>query len=67
MWVGGKRDREGFIWTGSGRLLEYTNWKEDEPNDFDGKEDCMEVRENGEWNDVCCSNPLPYICEKILI
>ena len=67
MWVGGERDDADFIWTGSGKLLEYTNWKENEPNNYGGNEECMEVRENGEWNDVRCSMALPYICEKILI
>ena len=67
MWVGGERDIADFIWTGSGRRLEYTNWKNNEPNNSNGNEDCMEVRENGEWNDVACNYTIPYICEKILI
>lgn len=67
MWVGGERGRADFIWTGSRRLLEYTNWKDNEPNNSNGNEGCMEVRENGEWNDVACNYTIPYICEKILI
>lgn len=39
----------------SGEVVSYTNWEADEPNnqlDIPEGEDGVEMRENGEWNDV---------------
>ncbi|XP_062421102.1 CD209 antigen-like protein E [Pungitius pungitius] len=41
-----------------------------QPDDYGGKEDCVEIifrwNENKNWNDRQCSNPLKWICEKLV-
>nr|XP_060619832.1 hepatic lectin-like isoform X1 [Anolis sagrei ordinatus] len=52
-WVDGRDSNNGF-----------THWAQGEPND-DGKiEDCAHLWNNGEWNDVYCTYPCFYICER---
>ena len=49
-----------------GAPLGYINWTSGEPNDFDGNEDCGEIKASkGEpvWNDVPCSRELHFVCE----
>uniref|UniRef100_A0A670Z1J1 C-type lectin domain-containing protein n=1 Tax=Pseudonaja textilis TaxID=8673 RepID=A0A670Z1J1_PSETE len=53
-WLDGSNYRTGF-----------QNWKEGEPNTYQGREeDCGQVWINGEWNDYICSSDSFYICEK---
>ena len=44
----------------------YFNWDLDEPNQYKGNEDCVEVRldRDGGWNDVPCNNKKTFVCEK---
>ena len=32
-------------------ILAYFNWAAGEPNDWQGPEDCVEMFNNGRWND----------------
>jgi hypothetical protein len=53
----------------------YTNWYRAEPNDYAGKEDCVELvykkpyfkngRDvGGQWNDIACKGyPRHYVCQ----
>ncbi|ETE68952.1 hypothetical protein L345_05251, partial [Ophiophagus hannah] len=53
-WLDGSNYRNGF-----------QNWKEGEPNTYQGREeDCGQVWVNGEWNDYICSSDSFYVCEK---
>jgi hypothetical protein len=69
LWWNGLNDlaEEGtFVWS-SGEPVEYTNWYENEPNDWgDEGEDCAgqtsHLKTFG-WNDSVCSMAAPYICE----
>ncbi|XP_063150062.1 hepatic lectin-like isoform X2 [Candoia aspera] len=55
-WVDGSNYRTGF-----------KNWKEGEPNTYQGRdEDCGQVWINGEWNDFICTSDSFYVCEKPL-
>ena len=46
-----------------GSDVSFTNWARNEPNRFRGAENCTEVRVDGEWNDVNCSNYYRnYVC-----
>lgn len=52
-----------FVWA-DGKAATYTNWSGGEPNDWGSGEDCTEMYGNGKWNDLRCSHPFPYVCEK---
>ena len=43
-----------FTWKSDGTSLEYTNWKENEPNNYLDNEDCVQLDRNSEWNDLRC-------------
>ncbi|NXN38256.1 CLC4G protein, partial [Rhinoptilus africanus] len=48
-----------------GRSLTLTFWKSGEPNDAGhGGEDCATILSNGYWNDIPCSSPRAWICER---
>ena len=63
-WLGGTdRDQEEtFSWI-NGEDWNFTNWaKPNQPN-HKQKQDCVELRKDGLWDDVLCSKPLPFICQ----
>ena len=43
--------------------LDYTHWNGGEPNNA-GEEDCANITAGagGQWNDLGCGSPQPYIC-----
>merc|ERR1712013_630283 len=73
-WLGGNDlHREGsWVWP-SGQPFPYTNWVEGEPNDQDGKEDCIAIDSPKEykWMDLNCTEPMHgavthfTVCERI--
>ncbi|XP_071940891.1 uncharacterized protein [Antedon mediterranea] len=42
-----------------------SNWQTNQPNDQIGNQDCVEMRNNGRFNDLECDMNLFYICEII--
>ncbi|KAI7809171.1 mannan-binding lectin precursor [Triplophysa rosa] len=42
--------------------LTFTKWKENEPNDYNGAEDCVVIVE-GLWNDINCTHEKHVVCE----
>ncbi|XP_018431303.1 PREDICTED: pulmonary surfactant-associated protein D-like, partial [Nanorana parkeri] len=54
---------EGVFRYPSGETITYSNWGPSEPNNTNGVEDCVEIRETGKWNDENCSSKRFYICE----
>ncbi|XP_048214860.1 collectin-10 [Perognathus longimembris pacificus] len=57
-------EREGqFVFTDNTPLQNYSNWKEGEPSDPYGQEDCVEMLSSGRWNDTGCHLPMYFVCE----
>ncbi|XP_069812456.1 pulmonary surfactant-associated protein D [Dendropsophus ebraccatus] len=53
---------EGTFRYSTGNGLIYTNWFSGEPNNL-GDEDCVEMYDNGKWNDKSCGEKRLVICE----
>ncbi|XP_073453315.1 pulmonary surfactant-associated protein D-like [Aquarana catesbeiana] len=48
----------------SNEVISYTNWKENEPNNYQGiQENCVELQNTGKWNDIVCEAKRLIICE----
>ncbi|XP_075158350.1 C-type lectin 16-like [Haematobia irritans] len=56
-----------FIWHSTGHIFEYTNWGQEEPNNFDQMEHCVHIGlyDDSLWNDINCNNRFGFICEEI--
>lgn len=66
LWTGGELNGSQFwqgLSGGSGVDGMYSNWAPYEPNSA-GDEDCVHAYTNGQWNDLACSTPNSFICEK---
>ncbi|XP_039510609.1 mannose-binding protein A-like isoform X2 [Pimephales promelas] len=57
------RQKEGNFVDMNGQPLTFTNWKENEPNNHNGAEDCTVIYKNGVWNDINCSSEWHVVCE----
>ena len=43
----------------------YQKWRDGEPSNYRGNEDCVELLGKGEWNDIACSYNSPVsICQR---
>jgi len=65
-WVGASDHlREGTFLAVDGRgVAPFSHWPGDlEPNNFDRREDCVQVDYAGYWNDCACDYFLAYVCE----
>ncbi|XP_022807910.1 retinoschisin-like [Stylophora pistillata] len=64
-WIGLCEDEPNkkWKWSDGSELGVYTNWKEDEPNQFQDILACT-VLVGGEWRDRQCSDKYFFICEK---
>ena len=66
-WIGlNDRDTEGSMsWDGSGEPIAYAHWATEQPDDFDGSEDCVELLVDGRgYNDRPCTDLRVYVCER---
>jgi WD40 repeat protein/tRNA A-37 threonylcarbamoyl transferase component Bud32 len=65
-WLGGtKRQYDGnWEWV-TGEEWQFTMWKKGEPNNYEGRENCIEMGINCEycWNDLCRDNVIPFLIE----
>ena len=67
-WIGihDINDENNFVYASNNAIkISWTNWKNGEPNNSGGKEDCVQLSTtNGKWNDNNCLKKFNYICEK---
>ncbi|XP_053305845.1 pulmonary surfactant-associated protein D-like [Spea bombifrons] len=54
---------EGIFKYAGGDKIDYSNWNLGEPNNSKDNEDCVEIQDNGKWNDIPCSLLRLVICE----
>uniref|UniRef100_A0A6I8QBW8 Mannose binding lectin 2 n=1 Tax=Xenopus tropicalis TaxID=8364 RepID=A0A6I8QBW8_XENTR len=54
---------EGIFKYLGGDKITFTNWNLGEPNNSKDNEDCVEIQDNGKWNDIPCSLLRLVICE----
>ena len=67
VWIGvNDQSTEGSSQAIDGTEQHFCNWGIGEPNNGDGEreEDCVEMKSSLKWNDVLCSTPMPFVCEK---
>lgn len=51
-----------YFWS-DGSPSDYENWRGSEPNNYGGNEDCVNLWEDGGWNDLRCARRLSrFIC-----
>ncbi|CAH3025319.1 unnamed protein product, partial [Porites evermanni] len=64
-WMGLSLKNGSFYWT-DGSKPGYKNWNYGEPNNFNGREHCVEIYvNNGKWNDIPCFVKRPFVCERV--
>ncbi|XP_013402508.1 perlucin-like [Lingula anatina] len=67
-WLGGNdMAQEGrWVWVDTNKVMTYTNWNPEEPNNIKGIEHCLELRSDytHKWNDAPCGKAKSFICEK---
>ena len=69
VWLGGTDlSTEGeWLWRHTGSDFTYTNWRPSEPSNSGNDENCLEMDQNGQWNDRPCHYVQKYVCEKTLL
>ena len=64
-WIGLHRDssnKSRWQWI-DGSLVVYLNFTSNQPNKWNGTEDCVEMYPSRKWNDLNCNTSLHYSCE----
>ena len=60
-------DKKKWIWQGSGKSAEYTNWATNMPNNNDAPEDCTVQNwygnGSGKWDDYPCTWKFSTVCQ----
>jgi Lectin C-type domain len=65
-WIGASdRVQEGLVVWSGGAPLAFSNWGVGQPDDFQGREDCIvKTLPAGSWNDLPCRVQNAYVCER---
>ena len=64
-WIGLDRDSSNnsrWQWI-DGSLVVYLNFTSNQPNNWNGTEDCVEMYPSRKWNVLNCNTSLHYSCE----
>ena len=67
IWIGANdRAAEGEFEWADGQAVTYFNWSDSQPDNFQGQENCVELRIiDRQWNDrPCGGDPQAYLCER---
>ncbi|XP_059223198.1 lectin subunit alpha-like [Stomoxys calcitrans] len=52
-----------FQWLKTGQPMSYSKWKPNMPDNYLGKEHCVHITHDRDWNDIKCGFKYGYICE----
>ncbi len=66
IWIGlSDKTQEGqWKWVDGTDLVGPGFWQEGEPNNHEGREDCVEASQSARaWNDVPCNRKFSWVCE----
>ena len=62
-WIGlNDKEKEGTFQWSDNAPINFVYWNNGEPNNV-ASEDCVELVKGLYWNDMQCSDSLPYICK----
>ncbi len=70
VWIGLQDKDQNGNWShwNSGAPVEYSNWGDDQPDNYRGVQNCAELvsnwRWNGKWNDGTCDWGHQFVCER---
>ena len=53
----------GWEWS-DGKPANYFNWVPGQPDDAHQMEDCVHLKDGGQWNDANCGNKMSFICKR---
>lgn len=66
-WIGAYQENSNkdakWLWR-SGLNFGFTKWNPNEPNNWEGREDCAVAQKDKGWNDVNCAGQNVPICEE---
>lgn len=71
IWTGGKRVNNTWLWVPQKSSIGYKSWGTNEPNNYLGVENCLELRTFNSvakplWGDSNCKEKKRYICENLI-
>ena len=62
-WIGfNKVDKENYQWS-DGSTNSFTNWGNNQPDNFNNIEQCVELLANQAWNDATCYVNKGWLCK----
>ncbi|XP_033726001.1 C-type mannose receptor 2-like [Pecten maximus] len=69
IWTGANDlETEGvFVWEDNGVPVSYTDWEENNPNNYHNKQHCVRFKESESWNDLYCYRLYAYACQRTLL
>ena len=63
-WIGlNDMKTEGDWMYTDGTSYDYSNWRDGEPSNSGGIEDCTEILSNGVWTDAPCTGKKTFVCK----
>ena len=64
-WIGltDNAKNRNFLWQTDNATLSYTNWFEDQPNNYEGIQHCVALNLYYKWHDIDCELKHGYLCQ----
>ncbi|XP_072222492.1 C-type mannose receptor 2-like [Leuresthes tenuis] len=71
-WIGLTERVNSWRWlvsegdTSRNHEIKFTNWNENEPDNYHGGESCGRIAESGEWGDISCGSLRKAVCSDVV-